>query len=521
MCGGSQVDDDDNSGSGKGKFGYAYGDPKKLLYPTDSDGNQCGIGAYSSRPNLAYFDIMQCTKVGFAAIATGCPTPSICVADCPSQYHTYLEVIADYSKATDMLCKDSVSSDPLNDVTSPYNTYLKSTLIDTELCASYYVSSTALVGRCIPSIFVDGLNYAAQLQANGHKLETVDGEYLAKFYALQNYAELVFKDVLNSWWHILVGLGVGALFCFFWIVLLRWIAGIVVWITIALFLGCWIFACAWSYYRYYTMKNSETPAQEYNVAPLFSGEFEYYLQIRKTWLFFELIKEASRAISNMIFVLIWPIIPFLLQIVFLCYYVASAAYVGSMGSKDFYNNGTNTTDNGGVYTIPLEIFLLFMFFWCMNFIVALGQMTLAGSIASYYFAYEKPKDIPAFPILGAFYRSIRYHLGSLAFGSLLIAIVQMIRVGLEYIDHKMKGSENCLAKFILKIVVLDKVTDFILFISKLCCVSAVGAASFFFFGVEDLEMNDGSAEKPYYMSKGLMKVLGKKNKQLKEPEGKD
>ncbi|XP_052789549.1 choline transporter-like protein 2 [Mya arenaria] len=725
MCGGSQVDDDDNSGSGKGKFGkpkefnknqgpiknrsctdiiccllflvcisamviisivgYAYGDPKKLLYPTDSDGNQCGIGAYSSRPNLAYFDIMQCTKVGFAAIATGCPTPSICVADCPSQYHTYLEVIADYSKATDMLCKDSVSSDPLNDVTSPYNTYLKSTLIDTELCASYYVSSTALVGRCIPSIFVDGLNYAAQLQANGHKLETVDGEsvtgdtlntasqYLAKFYALQNYAELVFKDVLNSWWHILVGLGVGALFCFFWIVLLRWIAGIVVWITIALFLGCWIFACAWSYYRYYTMKNSETPAQEYNVAPLFSGEFEYYLQIRKTWLFFgcgsatvlvillliflflvkriciaiELIKEASRAISNMIFVLIWPIIPFLLQIVFLCYYVASAAYVGSMGSKDFYNNGTNTTDNGGVsyyikrapcdendantgaacefvkyggdeYTIPLEIFLLFMFFWCMNFIVALGQMTLAGSIASYYFAYEKPKDIPAFPILGAFYRSIRYHLGSLAFGSLLIAIVQMIRVGLEYIDHKMKGSENCLAKFILKclkccmwclekflrflnknayiliaihgknfcasakdafflimrnivrIVVLDKVTDFILFISKLCCVSAVGAASFFFFGgyinityfsdyvptlnyfftpvilviigtfliaslffsvysmavdtlfmcfLEDLEMNDGSAEKPYYMSKGLMKVLGKKNKQLKEPEG--
>jgi len=25
-------------------------------------------------------------------------------------------------------------------------------------------------------------------------------------------------------------------------------------------------------------------------------------------------------------------------------------------------------------------------------------------------------------------------------------------------------------------------------------------------------MNDGSAEKPYFMSKGLMKILGKKNK---------
>jgi len=48
-----------------------------------------------------------------------------------------------------------------------------------------------------------------------------------------------------------------------------------------------------------------------------------------------------------------------------------------------------------------------MFFWIMNFIVALGQMTLAGSIASYYWAFEKPKDIPAFPVMGAFYRSIR------------------------------------------------------------------------------------------------------------------
>jgi hypothetical protein len=30
-------------------------------------------------------------------------------------------------------------------------------------------------------------------------------------------------------------------------------------------------------------------------------------------------------------------------------------------------------------------------------------------------------------------------------------------------------------------------------------------------------MNDGTPEKPYFMSKGLMKIIGKKNKQLKEP----
>ena len=29
--------------------------------------------------------------------------------------------------------------------------------------------------------------------------------------------------------------------------------------------------------------------------------------------------------------------------------------------------------------------------------------------------------------------------------------------------------------------------------------------------MEDIERNDGSAEKPYYMSKELMKILNKKN----------
>lgn len=36
----------------------------------------------------------------------------------------------------------------------------------------------------------------------------------------------------------------------------------------------------------------------------------------------------------------------------------------------------------------------------------------------------------------------RYHTGSLAFGSLILAIVQVIRVILEYLDHRLKGTET-------------------------------------------------------------------------------
>ena len=45
----------------------------------------------------------------------------------------------------------------------------------------------------------------------------------------------------------------------------------------------------------------------------------------------------------------------------------------------------------------------------------------------------------------------RYHLGSIAFGSFIIAVVQMIRIVLEYIEYKLKDSENRVAKFIIRL----------------------------------------------------------------------
>lgn len=38
----------------------------------------------------------------------------------------------------------------------------------------------------------------------------------------------------------------------------------------------------------------------------------------------------------------------------------------------------------------------------------------------------------------------RYHTGSLAFGALILAIVQIIRVVLEYLDQRLKGEAHML-----------------------------------------------------------------------------
>ena len=54
-------------------------------------------------------------------------------------------------------------------------------------------------------------------------------------------------------------------------------------------------------------------------------------------------------------------------------------------------------------------------------------------------------------LLQSFYRVCRYHLGTLAFGSLILSFIRMVRVALEWIEDKIKehGAENPLIKAVM------------------------------------------------------------------------
>lgn len=55
----------------------------------------------------------------------------------------------------------------------------------------------------------------------------------------------------------------------------------------------------------------------------------------------------------------------------------------------------------------------------------------------WYFAQPDGNNLHA-PILTSVYRLFRYHFGSIAFGSLLVAIIQFVRLILEFIDEQAK-----------------------------------------------------------------------------------
>ncbi|KAM7386283.1 hypothetical protein PAMA_009090 [Pampus argenteus] len=652
-----------------GILAWSQGDPRKVIYPTDSRGQFCGqVGTpLENKRLLFYFNIMKCASP-MVLLEFQCPTTQMCVEKCPEKSMTLLNA---YSNKNDFeyyknFCKEGVT-----------NTMGIPTILKLGLCPTMLISSRPFTRRCLPSLGIKGgvitVGNNSKFDDGSGKMrdakDLLDGVKNATVVIEARQTVMkIFEDYTQSWYWILIGLVIAMLTSLLFIILLRFLAKIMVWVMIVMVIAVIMYGIVHCYMEYAALKG-EAGANVTLKELGFQTDFSVYLQIRQTWLAFmiilgileliiillliflrkrllisiALIKEASRAISYVMCSLFYPLFTFVLLAMVIAYWAVTAIFLSTSNEPIYkvfnetaceYSRQTCDPANyttspmkaqcpdseclfafyGGEtayhkYLIVLQFFNVFLFFWCANFVIALGQMTLAGAFASYYWAFVKPDDMPAFPLFSALGRSLRYHTGTLAFGSLILSIVQIIRVLLEYIDHKLKGAENncakfllcclkccfwCLEKFIkfinrnayimvaiygknfctsardaffllmrnmIRVAVLDKVTDFLLFLGKLLIVGLVGIFSFFFFSgrvkafentapnlhyywvpiltvvvgsyliahgffsvyamcvdtlflcfLEDLERNDGTPERPYLMPDSLRKILNKKNK---------
>ena len=71
-------------------------------------------------------------------------------------------------------------------------------------------------------------------------------------------------------------------------------------------------------------------------------------------------------------------------------------------------------------------FNLFAFYWAMNFVTSYGEMILAGIFAKWYWTKKEDKSkIPWTTLFTSIKNTTVYHVGTLAFGSLIIAIIKV------------------------------------------------------------------------------------------------
>uniref|UniRef100_A0A4W6F7D3 Choline transporter-like protein n=1 Tax=Lates calcarifer TaxID=8187 RepID=A0A4W6F7D3_LATCA len=617
-----------------GILAWSQGDPRKVIYPTDSRGQFCGQAGtpLEKKPLLFYFNILKCASP-LVLLEFQCPTTQLCVERCPDRHLTLVKAklgSKDDREYYQQYCKPGVD-------------FTKQVIRLFSLFIFYTCLNDTSHRRCLPALGT--MKGGVVVVGNETTFDAGQG------------VNINATEVLEASNALVIAMIVSLIF----IVLLRFLAGVMVWVMIVLVIlviGYGIFHC---YMEYASLKGE--PGADVTIRDLgLQTDFSVYLQIRQTWLAFmiilaivefiiillliflrkriliaiALIKEASRAVGHVMSSLFYPLLTFALLSVVIAYWAITAVFLSTSNeqvykvfntseceySRETCDPKTFNTSNASAqcpdaeclfafyggetlyhkYLILFQFYNVFLFFWCANFVTALGQVTLSGAFASYYWAFKKPDDIPAFPIFSSLGRALRYHTGSLAFGSLILSVVQVIRVILEYLDHKLKGAQNKFAKFLLsclkccfwclekcikflnrnayimiaiygksfctsardaffllmrniiRVAVLDKVTDFLLFLGKLLIVGIVGKRVFLYFTLflssvedaapslnyywvpiltvvvgsyliahgffsvyamcvdtlflcfcEDLERNDGSSDRPYFMSPELVK----------------
>lgn len=163
-----------------------------------------------------------------------------------------------------------------------------------------------------------------------------------------------------------------------------------------------------------------------------------------------IIKEASQVLIHMKTLPLYPIWTFIAIIILLAYWCAAAAFIytsGGVSTGDIadlasdagVNLLTNETVSAFSYSASAEYLLWYHFFgllWTNQFIQAIGMLTIAGCTAKYYFSSDRSAGFGATPVFDSFRMAWKYHCGSAALGSLIIAIIQLIRALLLYLEKQ-------------------------------------------------------------------------------------
>ncbi|XP_061690432.1 choline transporter-like protein 1 isoform X3 [Syngnathoides biaculeatus] len=158
---------------------------------------------------------------------------------------------------------------------------------------------------------------------------------------------------------------------------------------------------------------------------------------------------AGKVFIHLPLLTLQPFVTFLVLLFFWIYWILVLLFLGTSGEA-VHNEEAGLTEFR--LTGRLEYLTWFHavgLLWITEFILACQQMTVAGAVVTYYFTRDK-KRLPAWPVVGAALRLLRYHVGTVAKGSFIITLVKVPRLLLIYVHKQLKGKENACARCVLR-----------------------------------------------------------------------
>ena len=450
-----------------GAVASSKGDLNRLLHPLDDQGRVCGVSTgVSGLPN--FYTVSPVTGLG------------VCVPSCPSRQASFASL-----SPSDYVCSSWVTNLNLNPSTT-FPAYIRTScqtngVFDprttrTTCGCNLVQNTTSVFGRCA---FND---------------PNVRALYPSQSFS--NYFQLFMGDVIAAR-NIIFGFGLlaslGAAFVYMHLLRFKTVGLVTVWTCIVTLVGvCGLFV--WLGITTVMTWAAETP-------PAHSSEERYALYVLfvavgvGAFLFLcvcvslraqistavGVLSLAATAFESMPLMVLSPLIQtagLALFCVPLFFYGFSVATSGTF--KNQYASCTSTvpglctaanaalsrtTNNatsvyvGQQYQLDSAAsaeqlwYLFFCLLWTMNFIAGLGTLVVAVAVARWYFTTpDERANVTSLTFFQSYGIVLRYHMGTAAFGGLLISLVQFARWVALYMEKHFKQTGTGPARILLRVV---------------------------------------------------------------------
>lgn len=473
-------------------FGFNQGNPLRLTYGLDYKGNVCGDKnaqpglrqlelRYWLNPNQVYQSGLKGSEFKLANAR------SICLLDCPFASEDQLNWVCDYPDGDIHL-----SMDDWIDRNYDYYEFLTPEMRN---------SSLQLQGPCYPVIFPSvNVYWSCQYIARASNISLrhwqqmggvninediiIDKSIHRAINSRSSVLKRYMADIGKAWPVLIVCGGFLPLFLsVIWLLMIRHFVAAMPWVTVALFNVLIVSVTMFYYLKAGWIGNDA-------ISPII-GEHDPYIRIfgreihhiravavlmtfimivavltsiaivRRILMATSVLKVAAKVIGEVQALIIFPIIPYTILAIFYMFWFSAALHLFSSGqvvqndcntnccAYDLVSKRVNCDHCCGYsihYTPHIGVAILFHLFgcyWATQFFIACSSTVIAGSVASYYWARgETSPEIPFLPVFSSMKRLMRYGLGSIALGSLIVSFVESIRFMLESIRRKLKVSST-------------------------------------------------------------------------------
>ena len=236
-----------------------------------------------------------------------------------------------------------------------------------------------------------------------------------------------------------ISVGVAFFVSIFYLLILRCCAGVLIWVSIAGILAAFGAGGYWAYYTrlQYDVTDKNYMYLQYGAYTLWgiTGAFAVIVLLccSRIRLAVAVMKVTSSFIYRTPTILILPIILFFIVLAWMIVWTFLAVFIMSVGEIKAREAPFQfaTTVVWSEQTRYIFLYHLFGGLWVNAFVIGCFQFIVAAACCIWYFSHTSDTAGKGSICIGIKWILI-YHLGSIAFGSFIIALVQLIRIIFEY-----------------------------------------------------------------------------------------